>query len=138
MDSTTPQKLAAVYVYASRQDPPGDLAAQLISCLEQAEQVTKQRHQRVATYVDIQPGYKYNLKDALAYAVHFVFEQGESISLARAFVRLLRSDRHINELLFELERHGIDPLSMLDKRIPQQEKIVQIMREYAEHIGEHQ
>ena len=134
MDSTTPQKHTAVYVYATRQDPPGNLADQLITCLEQA---TKQKNQRVATYVDIQSGYKYNLKDALAYAVHFVFEQGENISLAETFVRLLRSDRHINELLFELERHGIDPLSMLDRRIPQREKIVQIMREYAEQLGEH-
>jgi len=134
MDSTTPQKHTAVYVYATRQDPPGNLADQLITCLEQA---TKQKNQRAATYVDIQPGYKYNLKDALTYVVHFVFEQGESISLARVFVRLLRSDRHINRLLFELERHGIDPLSMLDRRIPQREKIVQIMREYAEQLGEH-
>ena len=134
MDSTTPQKHTAVYVYATRQDPPGNLADQLITCLEQA---TKQKNQRVATYVDIQPGYKYNLKDALTYAVHFVFEQGENISLAETFVRLLRSDRHINGLLFELERHGIDPLSMLDRRIPQREKIVQIMREYAEQLGEH-
>ena len=134
MDLTTPQKYTAVYVYATRQDPPGNLADQLITCLEQA---TKQKNQRVTTYVDIQSGYKYNLKDALTYAVHFVFEQGENISLARAFVRLLHSDRHINGLLFELERHGIDPLSMLDRRIPQQEKIVQIMREYAEQLGEH-
>ena len=134
MDSTTPQKHTAVYVYAARQDPPGNLADQLITCLEQA---TKQKNQQIATYVDIQLGYKYNQEDALAYAVHFVFEKGESTSLARAFVRLLRSDRHIDELLFELERHGIDPLSILNKRIPQQEKIVQIMREYAARLGEH-
>jgi hypothetical protein len=133
MGSTTPRKHTAVYVYATRQDPPGNLADQLITCLEQA---TKQKNRRVATYVDIQPGYKYNQKDALAYAVHFVFEQGESISLAATFVRLLRSDGHINELLFELERHGIDPLSMLDRRVPQQEKIVQIMREFAQQLGE--
>jgi hypothetical protein len=132
-DSTTPQKHTAVYVYATRQDPPGNLADQLITCLEQA---TKQENQRVATYVDIQPGYRYNLKDALAYAVHYVFEHGESISLARTFVRLLCSDRHINELLYELERHGIDPLSVLDSRIPQQEKIAHILREYAEQLGE--
>lgn len=134
MDSTTPQKHTAVYVYATRQDPPGNLADQLITCLAQA---TKQENQRVATYVDIQPGYQYNLKDALAYAVHCVFEQGASISLAGTFVRLLGSDRHINELLYELERHGIDPSSVLDSRIPQQEKIAQIMRAYAEQRGEH-
>jgi hypothetical protein len=128
MGSTTPQKQTAVYVYASRQDPPGNLAEQLITCLEQA---TKQKYQKVATYVDIQSGYKYNRKDALAYAVHFVFEKGESISLAKTFVSLLRNDKHINELLFELERQGVDPLSILDKSIPQQEKIVQILRGYA-------
>jgi hypothetical protein len=132
-ESTTPQKHTAVYVYATRQDPPGNLADQLITYLEQA---TKQENQQVATYVDIQPGYRYNLKDALAYAVHYVFEHGESISLARTFVRLLCSDRYINELLYELERHGIDPLSVLDRRIPQQEKIVHILREYAEKLGE--
>jgi hypothetical protein len=134
MDSTTPQKQTAVYVYATRQDPPGNLADQLITCFEGA---TKQKNQRLATYVDIQPGYKYNLQDAVAFAVHFVFAQGENISLAKTFVRLLRSDRHIHGLLFELERHGIEPLSILDTRIPQQEKAVQIMREYAEQHREH-
>jgi hypothetical protein len=122
-----------VYVYATRQDPPGNLAEQFITCLEQA---TEQPQPRIATYVDIQAGYEYNLRDALAYAVHLVFEKGESISLAWAFVRLLQGDAHTNELLFEIERQGIDPLSILDQRSSQQEKIARIMREYVERREE--
>lgn len=133
MASPTPQKHTAVYVYATRQDPPGNLAKQLITCLEQA---IEQPHPRIITYVDIQAGYKYNLRDVLAYAVHLVFERGESRPLAKEFVRLLQEGSHANELLFEMERQGIDPLSILDQRIPQQEKIARIMREYVERREE--
>jgi hypothetical protein len=133
MGSPTPHKHAAVYVYATRQDPPGNLAEQLITCLEQA---TEQMQPRITTYVDIQTEYKYNPRDALAYAVHFVFEKGESVSLARAFVRLLQDDTYSSELLFEVERHGIDPASIFNERSSQREKIAQILREYAERMEE--